>query len=203
MEEAEEHARQLREKDILKFDGCCPIFFARSKMEARTAACNEIQLSKEAVADTIRDKRVLIIEEGQTVTRGGLDTGAGYALAKQIGVKEIVDPKPFAKGPYLKNLFEECPRLQVLPAMGYDKEQIQSLEDTINAVDCDVVVVGTPVDLSQIMTVDKPCVVSHYSMEIVSNQEGFYQFLDSFFEKYRMNHPAHSEILAFHCIHSR
>jgi len=112
----------------------------------------------------ITGKRVLVIEDGPTVTHGGMRYGAGTIAAKQYGAKTIVDPRPFAVGSII-DTFEKYPHLiNVLPAMGYGKKQIKELEKSINNTDCDVVISGTPIDLTRILKTKKPIVRIRYSV---------------------------------------
>ncbi len=119
------------------------------------------------VADpaAVKGKRVLVVEDGPTVTHGGMGYGAGKIAAQQFGAKEMVNPRPFAVGS-LARTFEEFKHLQnVLPAMGYSAEQLKELEDTINKADCDVVLSGTPIDLTRIIKVNKPVVRVSYELK--------------------------------------
>jgi len=112
----------------------------------------------------IAGKRVLVIEDGPTVTHGGMRYGAGTVAAKEYGAKTIVDPRPFAVGSII-DTFEKYPHLiNVLPAMGYGKKQIKELEQTINNTECDVVISGTPIDLTRILKTKKPVVRIRYSV---------------------------------------
>jgi predicted GTPase len=112
----------------------------------------------------ITGKRVLVIEDGPTVTHGGMRYGAGTVAAKEYGAKKIIDPRPFAVGSII-DTFEKYPHLiNVLPAMGYGKKQIKELERTINNTDCDVVISGTPIDLSRILKTNKPVVRIRYDV---------------------------------------
>ena len=111
----------------------------------------------------ITGKRALVIEDGPTVTHGGMQYGAGTVAAKEYGAKKIVNPRPFAVGS-ITDTFEKYPHLiNVLPAMGYGKKQIKELEQTINNIDCDVVISGTPIDLTRILKTNKPVVRIRYS----------------------------------------
>lgn len=112
----------------------------------------------------IEGKRVLVIEDGPTVTHGGMPYGAGYVVAKENNC-EIIDPRPYAVGE-IKKTFEEFHHLKnVLPAMGYSKRQLKELEETINTAECDLVVSGTPIDLNRIIKVNKPIVRVTYELE--------------------------------------
>jgi predicted GTPase len=114
----------------------------------------------------LKGKRVLVIEDGPTLTHGEMRYGAGVLLAKQLGA-EIIDPRPFAVGS-IKETFRKFPHLEnVLPAMGYGKKQVKELEDTINSAECDSVVVATPVDLTKILKINKPATRVNYEYEDV------------------------------------
>jgi predicted GTPase len=114
--------------------------------------------------EMIRGKRVLVIEDGPTVTHGEMKYGAGTIAAKQHQAKELVDPRLFAVGS-IKKTFEKYSHLSnVLPAIGYGYEQIRELEETICRCDCEVVVSGTPIDLRRVLTVDKPLVRVRYGV---------------------------------------
>jgi predicted GTPase len=114
--------------------------------------------------DMIAGKRVLVIEDGPTVTHGGMKYGAGTVAAKNSNVKEIIDPRGFAVGSII-DVFNKYTHLtNVLPAMGYGEKQIKELEQTINDTDCDVVVSGTPIDITRVLKADKPIVRIRYSV---------------------------------------
>ena len=115
--------------------------------------------------EAIRGKRVLVVEDGPTLTHGGMKIGAGTVAARQCGVSEIVDPRPWVTGE-IAETFRIYPGIgKVLPAMGYGDKQIADLERTINDCDCDAVVVGTPIDLGRIVKIDKPSVRVTYELE--------------------------------------
>jgi predicted GTPase len=112
-------------------------------------------------------KLVLVVDDGPTLTHGEMPFGAGLVAARNAGAAKIVDPRPFAVGS-LARLFARWPQLtNVLPAMGYSDEQLQELEETINATDCDVVVTGTPIDLSRLITSRHPVLHVRYELEEV------------------------------------
>jgi predicted GTPase len=112
----------------------------------------------------VKGKRVLVVEDGPTLTHGEMAFGAGTIAAEDNGALDIVDPRPYAVGS-IKELYEKYKHLgPILPAMGYTDEQIKDMEDTINAADCDVVVAGTPVDLRRVMNVNKPIVRVRYEL---------------------------------------
>lgn len=113
----------------------------------------------------IANKRVLVVEDGPTLTHGQMDYGAGVVAAEKFGAAEIVDPRPYLVGS-LKETFDRYPDIgTLLPAMGYGEEQIRDLAATINATDCDSVVVATPIDLSRVITINKPTARVRYELQ--------------------------------------
>jgi len=113
----------------------------------------------------IEGKRVLVIEDGPTLTHGGMRYGAGVVAAETLGAREIVDPRRFAAGSIV-DVFKKYPDIgPLLPAMGYGEQQVEDLQQTINAVDCDTVVIGTPIDLVRIIEIKKPSVRVRYELE--------------------------------------
>ena len=120
--------------------------------------------------EAIKEKRVLVVEDGPTITHGGMSYGAGTIAAKKYGVKEIIDPRPYAIGS-IHTVFQDFPHISaVLPAMGYSSEQMKELEDTINATDCDIVIAGTPIDLSRLLNLNKPVIRIRYTVEEVDEK---------------------------------
>ena len=117
----------------------------------------------------VKGKRVLAIEDGPTVTHGGMKFGAAYIVATNLGAKELVDPRKYAVGS-VKATFEKYTHLEnVLPAVGYSAIQIKDLQETINQVDCDIVISGTPTDLSTILEVKKPFYQVCYNIEEIGS----------------------------------
>ena len=115
--------------------------------------------------ELVRGKRVLVVEDGPTTTHGGMAYGAGFLAAKDAGAAAIVDPRPFASGE-IAEAFERYPHLRdVLPALGYGPDQLEDLQRTIDRADCDAVVVGTPIDLSRVVPIDKPVARASYGYE--------------------------------------
>jgi predicted GTPase len=106
--------------------------------------------------DAIRGKRVLVIEDGPTLTHGEMAYGAGYVAARRFGAKEIVDPRPFAVKSIAATYAKYPKTGPILPAMGYGDAQTKDLETTINRSDVDLVIIGTPIDLSRVMKIRKP-----------------------------------------------
>ena len=114
--------------------------------------------------DAINDKRVLVIEDGPTTTHGGMPFGAGVLAAMENHAGELVDPRPWAVGE-IAATFEQYPDIgDLLPAMGYGDKQIRDLEMTVNAVDCDLVLVATPIDLTRLIDIEKPHMRIGYSL---------------------------------------
>ncbi len=115
--------------------------------------------------ESVRGKRVLAVEDGPTVTHGGMEYGAAHVAAERLGAAEIIDPRPYAVGS-IKGVFAKYSHLSsVLPAMGYGSTQIDELQQTINAADCDLVLIGTPIDLTQILKVNRPAARVLYELE--------------------------------------
>ncbi|MCD6383759.1 MAG: GTPase [Thermoplasmata archaeon] len=117
----------------------------------------------------ITGKRVLVVEDGPTLTHGGMKYGAGYVAAKKMGVKEIIDPRPYAVGSIVETFRKYSHLESVLPAMGYGRKQIRELEETINRVPAEVVVAGTPIDLRRIIKVNKPVVRVRYELQEIGS----------------------------------
>jgi predicted GTPase len=112
----------------------------------------------------IRNARVLVMEDGPTLTHGEMAFGAGVVAAREAAAAELVDPRPYAIGS-LESTFAKYPHIgPVLPAMGYSRQQLAELEATIRRTPCDLVVVATPVDLSRVMEIGKPAVRVHYDV---------------------------------------
>ncbi|MFY9271500.1 MAG: cyclic 2,3-diphosphoglycerate synthase [Thermacetogeniaceae bacterium] len=115
--------------------------------------------------ELIKGKQVLVVEDGPTLTHGGMAYGAGVIAAKNLGAAELLDPRPYAVGS-IKDTFDKYTHLStLLPAMGYGKSQIAELEETINNSPAEVVVIGTPIDLRRVMKLTKPAVRVKYELE--------------------------------------
>ena len=115
----------------------------------------------------IKGKRVLVVEDGPTLTHGGMAYGAGWVAARRFGAAEIVDPRPFAVGTILATYQKYPTTGDVLPAMGYGDAQIKELEQTINNAEVDLVIIGTPIDLSRLMKINKPTQRVRYELQII------------------------------------
>ncbi len=121
-----------------------------------------------AEPERLAGKKVLVVEDGPTVTHGGMAYGAGMIAAENAGAT-IIDPRPYAVGS-IAETFKKYPHLtKVLPAMGYSDEQIASLQETIERSDCDIVVTGTPIDIKRLVKVSKPIIRAGYEMEEIGN----------------------------------
>ncbi|MBS4218418.1 GTPase [Bacillus sp. FJAT-49711] len=135
--------------------------------------------------ESIVGKRVLVVEDGPTLTHGEMKLGAGIVAAERLGAKEIIDPRPFAVGT-LKETFNKYTHIgNVLPAMGYGEQQLKDLEETINQADCDAVIIGTPIDLSRVISINKPCTRVHYDLDEVSNPN-LSEILKDFIEEHKL-----------------
>jgi predicted GTPase len=130
----------------------------------------------------VQGKRVLVIEDGPTLTHGEMAYGAAWVAAQRFGAAEIIDPRPYAVGT-IKATYEKYPTTgNVLPAMGYGDKQIRELEKTINAVDCDLVLVGTPIDLTRVLKIKKPSQRVRYELQEIG-QPTLEDVLKAKFEK--------------------
>ncbi|MBN2357495.1 GTPase [candidate division KSB1 bacterium] len=115
--------------------------------------------------ELLTGKRALVVEDGPTLTHGEMEFGAGTIAAERYGASAVIDPRPFLKGSLVET-FEKYPEIgTLLPAMGYGDQQMRDLEATINAADCDVVVIGTPIDLRRIIHINKPAIRVYYDLQ--------------------------------------
>ena len=115
--------------------------------------------------ELLAGKRALVVEDGPTLTHGEMTFGAGIVAAQRYGAAGLVDPRPFLKGSLVKTFAKYKGIGTLLPAMGYGEEQMRDLEATINAAECDVVVIGTPIDLRRIIRINKPSVRVFYDLQ--------------------------------------
>ena len=137
----------------------------RANPSARVIKCRSKITAEQP--ELIAGKRALVVEDGPTLTHGGMTYGAGWFAAKQAGASEIVDARPYAVGT-LKETYDKYPNAaKILPAMGYGEQQIKDLQETINATPADVVVEGTPIELKRIISVNKPVANVTYELEEV------------------------------------
>jgi predicted GTPase len=121
--------------------------------------------------DIITGKRVLVVEDGPTLTHGEMKYGAGVVAAKQCGAAKLVDPRPFAIGT-IADTFDHYPDIgTLLPAMGYGSDQTHDLEETINSTDCEAVVIGTPIDLRRVVDIRQPSTRVTYDLEEIGTNK--------------------------------
>ncbi len=119
--------------------------------------------------ELIKGKRVLVVEDGPTLTHGEMEYGAGMVAAWNFGAKEIIDPRPFTVNT-ISETFKKYPKIgKLLPAMGYGDAQIKDLEETINKTDCDAVIIGTPIDLGRILKINKPSTRVRYELQEIGS----------------------------------
>jgi len=134
----------------------------------------------------IKGKRVLVVEDGPTLTHGEMKIGAGTVAARKFGATELVDPRPFVVGK-LAETFRIYPNIgTLLPAMGYSDQQLKDLETSINNTDCDSVVIGTPIDLNRIVKITKPNTRVYYDLQEIG-QPDLKGILDDFVKKYKLD----------------
>ncbi len=132
--------------------------------------------------ERMRGKRVLVVEDGPTLTHGGMAFGAGWIAARRYGAAEIVDPRPFAVGS-IRETYEKYPTTgPVLPAMGYGKAQMEELAATIARADADLVLVATPIDLRRVVSFDKPALRARYELQEIG-EPTIRDLLDAFVEE--------------------
>jgi predicted GTPase len=126
--------------------------------------------------EAINGKRVLVVEDGPTLTHGGMKFGAGVVAARAHGATEIVDPRPWATGT-IAETFRKYDVGPVLPAMGYSEDQLAEMEEIIEAADADVVVIGTPIDLRRVIEIRKPSIRVRYDLEVLPDSPSLLQAL--------------------------
>ncbi|MCB9013313.1 MAG: GTPase [Bacteroidales bacterium] len=132
----------------------------------------------------IKGKRVLVVEDGPTLTHGEMKIGAGVVAARKFGASEMVDPRPYTVGK-LSETFAIYPNIgSLLPAMGYGKQQLMDLEATINKTDCDSVVIATPIDLNRIIKIKKPNTRVYYDLQEIGKPD-LTDVLDDFVKKFK------------------
>jgi len=132
--------------------------------------------------EAVRGKRALVIEDGPTITHGGMPYGAGVLFAQKFGAGTIVDPRPYAVGS-IRQAYEKYRHLgAVLPALGYSEKQVAELKETIDHTPCDVVVIGTPIDLRRVITIKQPTVRVKYELKVLG-PVSLEHVLDEFIER--------------------
>ncbi len=150
IEEIRKSARELNPNAVI-VDAASPVYVDNGEM--------------------IKGKRVVVVEDGPTLTHGGMNYGAGYVAARKWGAKEIVSPYDYAVGS-IKDTYEKYKQTrEVLPAMGYSEKQIKELEETINKIPADLVIIGTPIDLRRVIKLNKPAVRVKYELEEIGKPD--------------------------------
>jgi predicted GTPase len=150
-----EHIKTVRE-NILKINPAARVVDAASPIRVDDSA-------------VIRGKKVLVIEDGPTLTHGEMKIGAGTVAAEKYGAAEIIDPRPFVVG-RLADTFRIYPNIgHLLPAMGYGHQQVKDLEATINRTKCDTVIIGTPIDLNRVVKIRKPNTRVYYDLQEIGD----------------------------------
>jgi predicted GTPase len=152
-EDIETVRRNIKEYNpkAIVIDGASPIFVENPKL--------------------IEDKKVLVVEDGPTLTHGEMTYGAGVVAAEKFAAKEIVDPRPWIVGS-IKQTFEKYPHIgPLLPAMGYSKKQIKELEQSINKAKCDSVIIATPIDLTKLLKINKPSLRVRYELQEIGKPD--------------------------------
>ncbi len=130
----------------------------------------------------LKGKKVIVVEDGPTLTHGGMSYGAGYVAAKNKGAV-IIDPKPYLTGTLIE-IFNEFPQIkEIVPAMGYNDQQIKDMEETLNKSKCDLIINGSPIDLAKLINSNKPIVRVTYDIEAVSSPT-IEEVLDEFIQKF-------------------
>lgn len=133
----------------------------------------------------IKGKKVLVVEDGPTLTHGEMKIGAGVVAARKFGAAELVDPRPFTVG-RLTETFEKYPEIgTLLPAMGYGEQQLKDLETTINNTECDAVVIGTPIDLNRIINIQRPSTRVWYDLQEIGSPN-LEEVIEEFVKKHRL-----------------
>ena len=159
---------------INKIDSADPENVAKVKKNIEETNPNAKIIEAESLVtaenpELIKGKRVLIVEDGPTLTHGGMKYGAGTIAAQRLGASEIVDPRPYTVDS-ITATFKEYPNIGILlPAMGYGEKQMKDLEETINKTDCDSVVIGTPIDLGRLLKINKPFTRIRYDLNEKGN----------------------------------
>ncbi|MFN2273951.1 MAG: cyclic 2,3-diphosphoglycerate synthase [Anaerolineales bacterium] len=155
-----------------KIDSAAPqdVMRVRENVAAINSTATVIEAASPIFLDdpqAIRGKRVLVVEDGPTLTHGEMAYGAGWVTAKRFGAAEIIDPRPFAVGS-IAATYQKYPTTgDVLPAMGYGEKQMKELEKTINNSDADLVLIGTPIDLGKLLKLNKPSMRLRYELQVI------------------------------------
>lgn len=158
MDSADNNGVKHLEDNIRKYNPDAVVIKANSRLEVDNP-------------ELIKDKKVLVIEDGPTLTHGEMKYGAGVVAARNFGAKELVDPRPWTVGT-ISDTFKKYTGIgTLLPAMGYGEKQIKDLEETINKTECDTVVIATPIDLNRIVRINKPTARVRYELDEISKPD--------------------------------
>ncbi|MFA7361009.1 MAG: GTPase, partial [Candidatus Kapaibacterium sp.] len=134
-------------------------------------AASPVSIDKLEEIKNIEGKKVLVVEDGPTLTHGEMKFGAGTIAAQKFGAKSLVDPRKYAVKS-ISDTYKKYPNIGVLlPAMGYGDKQIKDLENTINKVPCDSVIIGTPIDLRRIVKIKRPCARVSYDLQEIGKPD--------------------------------
>jgi len=183
----------LRTSDVIvinKIDSASPegVQVVRESIEKVNPAATVIDGASPIRVDdpkVIKGQRVLVVEDGPTLTHGEMKLGAGVLAARKYGATALVDPRPFTVGK-LSETFEIYPEIgTLLPAMGYGKQQLKDLEATINNSDCDSVIIGTPIDLNRLIDIKKPNTRVYYDLQEIGEPD-LKSVLDEFVQKHKL-----------------
>lgn len=183
----------LRLADVVvinKIDSAAPedIQTVRESIEKVAPNATVIDAASPIIVDdpsVIKGKKVLVVEDGPTLTHGEMKIGAGTVAARKFGAGEIIDPRPFTVGK-LSETFKIYPNIgALLPAMGYGKQQLKDLEETINGTECDSVVIGTPINLNRIINIKKPNTRVYYYLQEIGNPN-LEEVIDEFVKKHNL-----------------
>lgn len=183
----------LRTSDVLvinKMDSAPPegIQVVRESIEKANPTATVIDGASPIRVDdpeVIKGKRVLVVEDGPTLTHGEMKIGAGVLAARKFGAAALIDPRPFTVGK-LSETFEIYPDIgTLLPAMGYGKQQLRDLETTINNSDCDSVIIGTPIDLNRVIDIKKPNTRVYYDLQEIG-EPSLNMVLNEFVQKFKL-----------------
>jgi predicted GTPase len=170
-------AVNLRMADVAvinKIDSATPEQIAAVRASLAAANPRAIVIAAESLItvddpDSVRGKRVVVVEDGPTLTHGEMAYGAGVVAAQRLGAAEIVDPRPYAVRSIAATYAQYPATGAVLPAMGYGERQIEDLEETLNHVPADLVLIGTPIDLTRIVELNKPALRVRYELGVVGH----------------------------------
>ena len=151
--------------DSADFDGIQAVRSNIEKVNPSAVVVDAASTISVDKSEVIKGKRVLVVEDGPTLTHGDMQIGAGIVAARRFGAAQIIDPRPFAVGK-LAETYRLYPNIgKLLPAMGYGEEQMQDLSATIEKADCDTVIIATPIDLQRVIRINKPCAKVEYSLQ--------------------------------------